>query len=75
MTDLLTIPEIAAMLRVSVKTVRDRYVQHPEFPPPVLAPSLHKRLWSGAEVTAWATPAGRKSTHPRRAEIDSADSL
>jgi predicted DNA-binding transcriptional regulator AlpA len=58
----LTIPEIAARLRVSVKTVRDRYVQAPGFPLPVLAPSPRKRLWLASEVDAWATPAERKLT-------------
>ena len=62
--DLLDIEGIAALLRRTPKTVRDRLVHQPQFPPPALVSGPRSRLWLKADVIAWATPAARKSPQP-----------
>ena len=61
MTQTLDIPGIAALLGVAPKTVRDRLVHRPDFPPPLLVAGPRSRLWCATEVTAWATPVARRS--------------
>jgi hypothetical protein len=56
MEDLADIPTIARILGASVRTVRDRYVHAPGFPPPAIAPSSRKRKWKISEVMGWAKP-------------------
>ncbi len=65
MTDLLTIPEIARLCRVSVRTVRDRWIHQPDFPAPTLAPTSRSRQWSRESIIAWASPASRRSPQQR----------
>lgn len=54
MTDLLTVSDIAALLRASLRTVADRWVHRPDFPAPHLAPSPRHRLWRREDIIAWA---------------------
>jgi predicted DNA-binding transcriptional regulator AlpA len=54
--DLLTITEIATLLRRSRRTVAEGWVQRPDFPKPVYAPTRATRLWSRADVERWAAP-------------------
>lgn len=49
---LLTIPDIAAALKVSVEHVRDRIVHEPDFPPPVIN-RRRMRRWSRQSVEQW----------------------
>jgi hypothetical protein len=58
--DLLTIDEIAALFRTTAKTVRERWVHKPGFPPPKYAPSRNKRLWEAKAVLAWASRDARQ---------------
>lgn len=51
---------IAALLGVSVHTVRNRYTHAPDFPRPVLAPTPRKRRWRVSDVLAWASPKGKQ---------------
>lgn len=62
--ELLDIDGIAALLRRTPKTVRDRLVHQPSFPPPRLVSGPRSRLWLSSDVIAWATPAARKSPPP-----------
>lgn len=62
--ELLDIDGIAALLRRTPKTVRDRLVHQPSFPPPRLVSGPRSRLWLSSDVIAWATPAARKSPQP-----------
>lgn len=62
--ELLDIDGIAALLRRTPKTVRDRLVHQPTFPPPRLVSGPRSRLWLSSDVVAWATPAARKSPQP-----------
>lgn len=64
--NLITIDEIAAMFRVSRRTVKDHWIHRPGFPPPALAPTRNTRRWDRDEIIAWATPAGRKSAQRTR---------
>jgi predicted DNA-binding transcriptional regulator AlpA len=54
--DLLTITDIAALLRRSRRTVASEWVHRPDFPAPVYAPTRATRLWSRADVEQWAAP-------------------
>lgn len=58
---LLTIDDIAAMFQVDRRTVAEKWIHKPSFPPPVFAPSRMTRRWAKDEVIAWATPASRRS--------------
>jgi predicted DNA-binding transcriptional regulator AlpA len=62
--DLVAIPEIAAMLHCSPRTVA-RYAQRPDFPQPV-AEVGGRRIWSREDVTAWAAATLPLGTDPRR---------
>lgn len=64
--ELVTIEEIADMLGLAVRTVRNKTVHKAGFPAPVIAPSPRHRKWSRAEVIAWATPAARRSAQASR---------
>lgn len=68
MTDLMTIEDIAAMFRVDVRTVRERWVHQPDFPAPTFQPSPRRRFWARDVIIAWATPGGRRSA---RATLES----
>ncbi len=70
--DLITIDEIAALFRVHVGTVRNRWVHAHDFPAPVLAPSPRRRQWSRAAVIAWAKPAEQRSARASRGSRSSA---
>lgn len=63
-TDTVNTEGVAALLGVSVHTVRNRYVHAPDFPAPALAPSPRKRRWRVSDVLAWAAPAGQKCPPP-----------
>ena len=54
--DLLTISEIAALFRCSRRTVAEHWIQRPDFPRPVFAPSRKSRLWSREDIERWAKP-------------------
>jgi predicted DNA-binding transcriptional regulator AlpA len=58
------LPEWAAQLYSRNKTVRDRLVHRPDFPQPLLVAGPRSRRWCAQEVTAWATPAARRSPAP-----------
>ena len=64
MNDLLTIDDIASLFRVERRTVADRWIHRPDFPPPAFAPTRRTRRWTREQVIAWATPAGQKSAAP-----------
>jgi len=55
MPDLLTIDDIAAMLRTKRATVAKRWIYLPNFPRPWLAPSRQHRLWRREDVLKWAS--------------------
>ena len=61
MNERLTTADIAERFGVDVRTVRERWVHQPGFPPPIFAPSPRRRQWLASEVDAWATPAVRRS--------------
>lgn len=61
MGDYVDIHGIAAILRRSPKTVRDKLVHKPGFPPPAIVSGPRSRHWLRDEVIAWATPAARRS--------------
>jgi predicted DNA-binding transcriptional regulator AlpA len=52
--DLLTIDDIAAMLRVKRRTVAEKWLARPDFPRPHVAPTRRTRRWLAADVMAWA---------------------
>jgi hypothetical protein len=54
MNDLLTIDDIASMLRASRRTVAERWIHLPDFPRPRFAPSRWHRLWARDDVLRWA---------------------
>jgi predicted DNA-binding transcriptional regulator AlpA len=62
--ELLTIADIAAMLRRSRRTVAEEWVQRPDFPKPVYAPTRATRLWSRADVERWAAPKETRHAAP-----------
>jgi hypothetical protein len=55
--DLLTIDEIAALLRAERRTVAEKWVHKPDFPRPFLAPTPRHRLWKREDILKWAQPA------------------
>lgn len=55
MPDLLTIEEIASLLRVNPRTVRDKWTARPDFPRPKYAPTRRTRLWERSAIEAWAS--------------------
>lgn len=65
MMDTLTIREIAAVLHLHPKHVRDRLVHRPDFPRPVLAGGRYSRQWLREEVIKWATPQERRQAEGR----------
>ena len=54
--NLLTVSDIAALLRVQRRTVADRWVHRPDFPRPRFAPTRRTRLWALEDVRKWAMP-------------------
>jgi hypothetical protein len=54
---LLTIDDIAALFRVSRRTVAEQWIQRPDFPAPRYAPTRRSRLWEAGAVERWAAPA------------------
>jgi predicted DNA-binding transcriptional regulator AlpA len=59
--DLIDIKTVAQVLQRAEKTVRDRLVHAPGFPAPRIVSGPRSRLWSKADVLAWATPGARRS--------------
>lgn len=59
--DTLDIAQIATVLRLNKKHVRDRVVHRPDFPRPVLAGGRYSRQWLRAEVLDWARPKDRQA--------------
>lgn len=53
MTPLLDTSDIASMLGVSTKHVRERLVHTPDFPRPTLALSQKMRRWDVQDISAW----------------------
>lgn len=53
MSDLLTIDDIAAKVKLRREYVRDKLVKHPNFPRPTFALSQKNRRWSSADVDGW----------------------
>jgi hypothetical protein len=62
--DLLTITDIAALLRRSRRTVAEEWVHRPDFPAPAYAPTRRTRLWWRAEVEKWAAPKETRHAAP-----------
>lgn len=50
---LLTIDDIAAMVKLSRVYVRDRLVKQPDFPRPALVLSQKNKRWSAEDVNYW----------------------
>ena len=50
---LLTIDNIAALLGLERRYVRDKIVKRPDFPMPAVALSQKVRLWKQSDVEAW----------------------
>lgn len=50
---LLTIDDLAAMLSLDRRYVRDKLVKRPDFPLPAVSLSQKVRLWKLEDVTAW----------------------
>ena len=61
MGDYVDIKGIAALLRRSPKTVRDRLVHEPGFPPPAIMSGPRSRYWLRDSILAWATPGVQQS--------------
>jgi hypothetical protein len=59
--NLLTVSDIAALLRVQRRTVADRWVHRPDFPQPRFAPTRRTRLWALEDVQRWASRAAISS--------------
>jgi predicted DNA-binding transcriptional regulator AlpA len=59
--ELLTIEDIAALLRVSPKSVRDRIVHKPGFPPPAVVIGPRTRRWARDALIAWVEQGARQS--------------
>lgn len=74
MPELLTIAEIAELLRTTPKTVRDSWVHRPGFPRPHLAPSPRHRLWKREDVLRWAGARNERRA-PRRLTDEQAASI
>ena len=53
MTDLLTLDDIAAKVKLRREYVRDKLVKRPDFPRPAFAPSQKSRRWYSADVDGW----------------------
>jgi len=53
--ELLTIADIAALMRVERRTVAEDWVHRPGFPAPRYAPTRRTRLWLASDVEQWAT--------------------
>jgi hypothetical protein len=51
---LLDISDIAEKFRVHRRTVAERWIHMPGFPPPRYAPTRNRRLWDAADVEKWA---------------------
>lgn len=58
---------IAAYLKRSVTTVRDRVVIRPDFPRPIRLERVGNALYKAREVVAWAESHQEKLPAPRRA--------
>lgn len=58
---LLTIDDIASLLKVNRRTVADKWIHRPDFPPPRFAPTRAHRLWNKQDILDWAAPKRRKA--------------
>lgn len=58
---LLSINDIAEFFGVNRRTVRDRWIPKPGFPPPRFAPSPRTRRWDRDEIIIWAKSSRRKT--------------
>ena len=54
MRDLITLDEIATMLRAKRRTVAERWIKLSDFPKPAVAVTRHHRLWEREAVMRWA---------------------
>lgn len=59
MRDLLSIDDIATELRAKRRTVAERWIKSPDFPPPKIAVNRRHRLWEREAVMQWAQRAVR----------------
>ena len=60
MQQLLTVDDLAKLLRRSVSTVRSDVTRRPEtLPPPVRVPGGRRVLWRAEDVQAWIAGLGR----------------
>ena len=55
-----SIDDMADFFKVDRRTVAEKWVSKPGFPPPMFAPTRWARRWSREEVINWATPKERK---------------
>ena len=61
MTDYVTTAQIADRLKVTRRTVTDRWTKRPDFPPPARKINRRARWWDWAVIEAWAAgPAGAR---------------
>lgn len=51
--NLITIDEIAAMLKLSRSHVRDKLIKRGDFPRPTLSLSQKNRRWSEPDIESW----------------------
>lgn len=63
---LLTIDDIAQLFGVKRRTVADKWMARPDFPPPRFAPSRRTRRWDMADIMRWASPASARSARRSR---------
>lgn len=61
MTELLTPAEIADMLKVTPRIVREQVVRSDSFPPPAINLSQKTRRWSRLDVEAWIAKKARQN--------------
>lgn len=64
--ELLSIDDITNLFRTTRRTVAERWIHRPDFPPPKYAPTPHSRLWLAKDVKAWAAKSSPRSARPSR---------
>lgn len=64
MSELLTPEEIADMLKVSPRIVKERVLRSPDFPRPAVDLSQKCRRWSKMDVDAWIARSRETSANP-----------
>lgn len=59
--EVLTPPEIADLLKVSVRSLQEKVMRSPGFPAPVIDVSPKTRRWTRASIDKWLIEQQRKA--------------